>query len=89
MASCLSGLKKNEEALANYQKAFSLSPELSTGLYVNQEYGFLLVRMGKIREARQAFENMIAQPDNSLKAKGYRSLGLLLMYQGKYRVRSR
>ena len=84
LASCLSGLKKNEEALANYQKAFSLSPELSTGLYVNQEYGFLLVRMGKIREARQAFENMIAQPDNSLKAKGYRSLGLLLMYQGKY-----
>jgi len=84
LASCLSGLKKNEEALANYQKAFSLSPELSTGLYVNQEYGFLLVRMGKIQEARQAFENMIAQPDNSLKAKGYRSLGLLLMYQGKY-----
>ena len=70
--------------MANYQKAFSLNPDSATGLFVNNEYGFLLVIMGKIQEARQTFENMIAQPDNAKKAKGYRSLGLLQMYQGKY-----
>jgi serine/threonine protein kinase/tetratricopeptide (TPR) repeat protein len=84
MASCLSGLKRNEEALANYQKAFSLNPDEATGVFVNNEYGYLLVKMGKIPEARQTFEKMIAQPDNIKKTKGYRSLGLLLMYQGKY-----
>jgi serine/threonine protein kinase/tetratricopeptide (TPR) repeat protein len=84
MASCLSVLKRNEEALANYQKAFSLNPNEATGIFVNNEYGFLLVRMGKIQEARQTFENMIAQPDNAKKAKGYRSRGLLQMYQGQY-----
>jgi len=84
MASCLSGLKRNEEALANYQKAFSLNPDEATGVFVNNEYGYLLVKMGKIPEARQTFEKMIAQPDNIKKTKGYRSLGLLLMYQGQY-----
>ena len=84
LATCLKGLNKDEEALVNYQKAFSLSPDLATGLYINHEYGFLLVRMGKIQEARQTFEKMMAQPDNGLKAKGYRSFGLLQMYQGKY-----
>jgi len=84
LASCLNELKKNEEALANYQKAFSLNPDEITGLFVNNEYGFLLVRMGKVQEARQTFEKMIAQPAAPKKAKGYRSLGLLQMYQGQY-----
>ena len=84
LAGCLNALKKNEEALVNYQKAFSLDPSLATGQFVNSEYGFLLVKMGKIEEARQTFEKMIAQPDNWKKARGFRSLSLLLMYQGKY-----
>jgi serine/threonine protein kinase/tetratricopeptide (TPR) repeat protein len=84
MASCLNTLKKDEEALANYQKAFSLDPDFATGSYVNNEYGFLLVRMGKIQEARRTFEKMISQQDNFKKARGNRSLGLLLMYQGQY-----
>jgi eukaryotic-like serine/threonine-protein kinase len=84
LASCYKGLEKDEEALANYQKAFVLNPDEATGLFVNNEYGYLLVRMGKIQEARQTFEKMIAQPDNDKKTKGYRSLGLLQMYQGKY-----
>ena len=84
LASCYNLLKNNEEALANYQKAFSLNPAEALGSYVNNEYGFLLVRTGKIEEARKNFESMIAQPDNSKKARGYRSLGLLQMYQGQY-----
>jgi serine/threonine protein kinase/tetratricopeptide (TPR) repeat protein len=84
LATCYSLLKNNEEALANYQKVFSLNPAEALGSYVNNEYGFLLVRMGKIQEARKNFESMIAQPDNSKKARGCRSLGLLQMYQGQY-----
>jgi tetratricopeptide (TPR) repeat protein len=77
-------LDKTDEALANYQKAFSLNPNLATGPFENQEYGFLLVRMGKIQEARRAFENMIAQAENYKKARGYRTLALLELYQGRY-----
>jgi tetratricopeptide (TPR) repeat protein len=84
LATCYSLLKNNEEALANYQKAFSLNPAGALGPYVNNEYGFLLVRMGKIQEARKNFESMITVPDNNKKARGYRSLGLLQMYQGQY-----
>ncbi len=84
LASCQAGVKKDQEALTNYQRAFALNPEEVTGLFVNNEYGFLLVRLGRIQEARQAFEKMTAQPDNAKKAKGFRSLGLLQMYQGQY-----
>jgi len=84
LASCYNSLNKNEDALANYQKAFGLSPDVATGLFINSEYGFLLVRMGKIDEARQTFEKMIAQANNTKKARGYRSLALLEMYQGRY-----
>jgi serine/threonine protein kinase/tetratricopeptide (TPR) repeat protein len=84
LAACYNTLDKTDEALANYQKAFSLNPNLATGPFENQEYGFLLVRMGKIQEARRAFENMIAQAENHKKARGYRSLALLELYQGRY-----
>jgi eukaryotic-like serine/threonine-protein kinase len=84
MATCYNSLRKNDEALAIYQKAFTLSPELATGTFINNEYGFMLVRMGKVLEAEQTFNTMIAQPENWKKAKGYRSLALLQMYQGKY-----
>jgi len=84
LATCYRGLRKNEEALASYQKAFQLSPDEATGNFVNNEYGYLLVRMGKIPEARQTFEIMIARPETAKKSRGYRSLGLLQMYQGQY-----
>jgi tetratricopeptide (TPR) repeat protein len=51
---------------------------------VNNEYGFLLVKMGKIAEALQTFELMIQQAEPGKKVKGYRSLGLLNLYLGKY-----
>ncbi len=49
IATCLSALKKNDESLTYYQRAFALNPNLETGLFINNEYGFLLVRMGKDR----------------------------------------
>jgi len=84
MATCLNSLRKNEESLSVYQKAFALNPELMTGLYVNGEYGFMLVRMGRIRDAEQAFTAMISQPENWKKSRGNRSLAFLRMYEGRY-----
>lgn len=84
LATCYGALKKNDEALANYEKAFKLQPEELTGQYVNNEYGFLLVRMGRIEEAARTFEKMLQQDNPGKKAAGQRSLALLDIYFGKY-----
>jgi predicted Zn-dependent protease len=55
-----------------------------TGLFVNHEYGFALVRMGNLSTAAETFQKMISEDQDSKKARGYRSLGLLDMYEGKY-----
>ena len=84
IATCYNSLHKDAEALENYQKAFQLDPELLTGWNVNNEYGFMLVKMGKIQEAALVFEKMAQVNDSGKKARGYRSLGLLEMYRGRY-----
>jgi len=77
---------KEEEAAANYLKAFEMKPELITGIFVNREYGFLQVRMGDIEKAKETFEKMLSEEQNSKKAKGHRSLALLNMFLGKHSV---
>lgn len=84
LASSYSMLNKRDEALANYKKAFSVSPDLETGTFVNNEYGFLLVRMGNLEEAEGTFRKMAGLSDKARSAKGLRSLALLQMYQGRY-----
>lgn len=84
LASCYSLMGRNEEAIENYEKAFGLDPLMATGLYVNHEYGFLLVRLGQIQKAEQNFERMLSTDDVGKKARGHRSLALLNMYRGKY-----
>jgi len=83
LATSLSVLKQHEKALANYQKAFALEPEAMYGQYVNHEYGFLLVEVGKIQEGEDTFTKMLAR-DVSSQARAHRSLALLRMYQGQY-----
>jgi tetratricopeptide (TPR) repeat protein len=84
LASSYSMLDKRDESLDHYQRAFALNPKLDTETFVNNEYGFLLVRMGRTEEAEAVFRKMIAQPENWKKPRGYRSLGLLQMYRGHY-----
>ena len=83
LASCFGGLRRFEDALVHYSRAFELNPETETGHYVNHEYGFLLVKLGRIEEARKAFRKML-QLDDGRRARGYRSLALLEMYLGRY-----
>ena len=82
VATCYRALDKNEQALSYYQRAFKINPEAKKGRYVNNEYGFLLVKMGKLEEARETFQLMLSEKDK--KAKGLRSLGLLNTYTGHF-----
>ena len=85
LATCYESMRQFDKALASYERAFALSPELLLGLHVNGEYGSLLVRLGRVDEARAAFEKMISAPDLMRQARGRRSLAFLLMYLGRYR----
>jgi serine/threonine protein kinase/tetratricopeptide (TPR) repeat protein len=80
LGTCYMGLRQYEKAKENYEKGFELSPPQITGRYINHEYGFTLVRLGDFQKAAETFQKMIAGED---KARGYRSLALLNMYQGK------
>lgn len=61
LASCYRALEKDAESLANYEKAFQLTPAYETDVIVNNEFGFLLVKMGRIEEAQRTFEKMLQQ----------------------------
>src|SRR5262249_5786599 len=80
----------HEKALAAYEKAFALQPQLLTEAFVNNEYGFLLVKMGRIPQAIETFQKMFAPKGasdfapNELNAVGYRSLALISMYCDRY-----
>jgi serine/threonine protein kinase/tetratricopeptide (TPR) repeat protein len=76
-------LGKRDDAIANYQKAFALSPSQIYFPLVNHEYGFLLVEMGEVGKAEETFRMMLTR-NASDKARGHRSLALLSMYQGHY-----
>jgi tetratricopeptide (TPR) repeat protein len=82
IAVCYAKMEKYQQAVESYLKAFELNPKLLTVSNVAHEFGFTYVQMDQIQKAREVFENMTAGND-ALKAQGYRSLALLLMYTGK------
>jgi eukaryotic-like serine/threonine-protein kinase len=84
LATCLAGLGRRPEAVKEYERAFALDHSLETGIFVNHEYGFLLVSMGREEDAARGFEKMLAGDDAAWKARGHRSLALLAMYRGRY-----
>jgi len=84
IATCYRGMGQPQKSMEYYQKAFQIRPTAITETYVNQEYGSLLIDMGDAANARETFQKMIAEPVDTKKALGYRSLGMLAMYQGKF-----
>ena len=83
LATSYSFLGKNNDSKANYQKAFALNPDAIYGIFVNHEYGFVLVEMGDQARAEETFRLMLSR-DDARKAKGHRSLALWSMYRGRY-----
>jgi tetratricopeptide (TPR) repeat protein len=84
LASAYSGREDVEAAIPAYQKAFTLDPAMMFGPFVNHEYGFTLIRAGRLAEAEAAFGRMKKEGQLHAKAKGHRSLALLQMYRGQY-----
>ena len=82
IAICYSKLEKYQQAVDFYLKAFAINPKLLTFTSTAHEFGFLYVEMDEIQKAREVFEKMTSGNDD-LKAQGFRSLALLLMYTGK------
>ena len=84
LASAYTGVRDPNRAVEAYQRAFALAPVLMFGTFVNHEYGFTLVEVGRLSEAEAVFERMKADGNQHDKSKGYRSLALLHMYRGHY-----
>jgi tetratricopeptide (TPR) repeat protein len=84
LATCYRALRRDEESLLEYRKAFELRPQLLDERFVNHEFGFALVRAGEIEEATRTFERLTSHTDTSLNASGLRSIALLAMYRGQY-----
>jgi tetratricopeptide (TPR) repeat protein len=82
IATCYNALDQNVEALDYFNRAFSINPNWKKGTYVNSEYGFLLVEMGELEQAKETFEIMLDSKDT--KARGLRSLALLNTYTGNF-----
>ncbi|UCF06144.1 MAG: protein kinase [bacterium] len=71
------------QAIENYETAYRIRPEGVKHLTINNEYGFLYVKVGDYKKAREIFTKMLSESEQK-KGNGYRSLALLDMYLGKY-----
>jgi eukaryotic-like serine/threonine-protein kinase len=84
LATAYTGLRDSDAAIASYQKAFDISPDLMLGVFVNHEYGFTLVRAGRPGDAAAVFDRMKKDAPPEHRARGFRSAALLEMYLGRY-----
>jgi tetratricopeptide (TPR) repeat protein len=85
LASCYGGSRKFDLAIETYHRAFELQPDLRVGHFLNLEYGRALVQIGRIAEARAAFQAMSDHVDPVRQGRGFRSLAFLDMRLGRYR----
>lgn len=83
LATCYRAMGQTQKALEYYEKAFQIRPAAITDVYVNQEYGSLLLAMGNSAKAADTFQKMVSDESDGKKALGYRYLGMLDIYQGK------
>ena len=83
LASCLANVGGLDSALVHYDSAFALRPDWVRTDNLNHEYGFVLVKAGRLTEAEALFEGQRLQ-EGTLGGSGARSAALLHMYQGRY-----
>ncbi len=76
----LSIIGKDKEALADYDKAFSLDTALASSSGPRYEHGCILARMGRFEEARQDFSSIIrSEPEWANGAAYLRRADMLLL----------
>jgi tetratricopeptide (TPR) repeat protein len=72
-----------EEAAKGYEEGFAADPAMLRHPFVNHEYGAVLVRLGRIAEARAAYGARLAgTPDE--RAAAFRSMALLEAHGGRF-----
>jgi tetratricopeptide (TPR) repeat protein len=71
-------------AIPAYQRAFELDRRLAVGVFINHEYGFTLAQLGRLDEAARAFARMKTEGEPADQPRGFRSMALLNMLQGRY-----
>jgi len=81
IASCYNLMKEYQKSIDYYLEAFKIDPDGLTARNVNNEFGFAYIKNGEIEKARDVF-NIMLNRTGAVKAKGYRSMGLLSMYVG-------
>jgi tetratricopeptide (TPR) repeat protein len=71
-----------EESVKGYEEGFASDPAMLRHPYVNHEYGVALVRLGRVAEARAAYDARLAgTPDE--RAGAFRSMALLEAHGGR------
>jgi tetratricopeptide (TPR) repeat protein len=83
IATAYSGLKRHDDAIRHYRRAFALDSSLLYNNIINSEYAATLVRAGRAGEARAVYEKLL-HADVFKQAQAARSLGLLAMSEGHY-----
>jgi tetratricopeptide (TPR) repeat protein len=86
LATCYQLIDSLPEALAAYAEAERVDSTVLIRDNLNQEWGRVFVRMGRLAAAESAFRRMLPQPDRANQARGRRSLGYLAMSRGDYRA---
>jgi tetratricopeptide (TPR) repeat protein len=82
-AMCHSDLGHPKEAVASFQEALAVSPDLMKNGNLNHEYGMLLQEIGRQDEARRVYGLMLTNVPSE-RSRGLRSLALLHMVGGHF-----
>jgi eukaryotic-like serine/threonine-protein kinase len=77
-------LREWDQMVKYYEQAFGIEAALATDSILNHQYGWALIRLGRVDAAQAAFLKML-ELEPGKKARGHRSLGILALYQGRLR----
>src|SRR5439155_2419795 len=83
IATSTSKLKRDEPARLAYREAERIDPTVLYRNNVNNEYGRVLVDLGRVAEAESAFKRMATAPRIEDRALGLRSLAFLAFWRGR------
>jgi tetratricopeptide (TPR) repeat protein len=83
-AGCLSSQHKTTEAIGFYKRAFEVNPNWEIQGNLNHEYGITLMEADLLEEARAVFEKRTAHSNANERGNGFRSLGQLALYRGRF-----
>jgi tetratricopeptide (TPR) repeat protein len=80
---CLAQAGKADSAVHQFERAFAIRPGMKDDPNTNHDFGMVLVEVGRTEDAEELFRGQLdSSPEH--RARGYRSLGLLRVRQGRY-----